>query len=81
MIPKSYPPIQCQDILLHCSFNYKKNMDRKDFLNSIGMSAAAFALLNCIGCKKTDGSSSTDTTGPSGINVPTTGQRFQKMEQ
>lgn len=56
-------------------------MDRKDFLNSIGMSAAAFALLNCIGCKKTDGSSSTDTTGPSGINVPTTGQRFQKMEQ
>ena len=43
-------------------------MDRKDFLNSIGMSAAAFALLNCIGCKKTDGSSSTDTTGPDGIN-------------
>jgi len=32
-------------------------MDRKDFLNSVGMSAAAFALLNSIGYKKTDGSS------------------------
>jgi cytochrome b6-f complex iron-sulfur subunit len=31
-------------------------MERKDFLNSIGMSAAAFALINCTGCKKTDGS-------------------------
>ncbi|WP_227256355.1 Rieske 2Fe-2S domain-containing protein [Pedobacter sp. MR2016-19] len=43
-------------------------MDRKDFLNSIGMSAAAFALISCIGCKKTDGSSSTDTTSPTGVN-------------
>ncbi|RLJ80268.1 QcrA and Rieske domain-containing protein [Pedobacter alluvionis] len=43
-------------------------MDRKYFLNSIGMSAAAFALINCVGCKKTDGSSSTDTTGPTGVN-------------
>ncbi|MBB6238993.1 cytochrome b6-f complex iron-sulfur subunit [Pedobacter sp. AK013] len=43
-------------------------MDRKDFLNSIGMSAAAFALINCIGCKKNDGSNSADTTGPTGIN-------------
>lgn len=43
-------------------------MDRKDFLNSIGMSAAAFALINCIGCKKTEDSSSTDTTGPTGVN-------------
>lgn len=33
-------------------------MDRKDFLNSIGMSAEEFALLNSIGYKKTDGSSS-----------------------
>lgn len=43
-------------------------MDRKDFLNSIGMSTAAFALINCIGCKKTEGSSSSDTTGPTGVN-------------
>ncbi|MFC3560604.1 QcrA and Rieske domain-containing protein [Pedobacter jamesrossensis] len=43
-------------------------MDRKDFLNSMGMSAAAFALLNCMGCKKTDIGSSPDTIGPSGIN-------------
>ncbi|MET4080292.1 cytochrome b6-f complex iron-sulfur subunit [Pedobacter sp. UYP30] len=43
-------------------------MDRKDFLNSMGMSAAAFALLNCVGCKKTDGSSSAGTTGPTGVD-------------
>jgi len=43
-------------------------MDRKDFLNSIGMSAAAFALINCLGCKKTDGNSSSDTSGPTGVN-------------
>jgi cytochrome b6-f complex iron-sulfur subunit len=43
-------------------------MDRKDFLNSIGISAATFALINCIGCKKNDGSSSSDTTGPKGLN-------------
>jgi len=27
-------------------------MDRKDFINSIGMSAAAFALINCVGLRK-----------------------------
>ncbi len=43
-------------------------MDRKDFFNSIGMSAAAFALLSCVGCKKSDGSGSADTTGPTGVN-------------
>lgn len=43
-------------------------MDRKDFLNSIGMSAAAFALINCIGCKKTDGSSSSGPSGPTGVD-------------
>ena len=43
-------------------------MDRKDFLNSIGMSAAAFALINCVGCKKSVSGSSADTTGPTGIN-------------
>ncbi|GGI25368.1 QcrA and Rieske domain-containing protein [Pedobacter mendelii] len=44
-------------------------MDRKDFLNSIGMSAAAFAILNCVGCKKdSNSSSSADMTGPTGVN-------------
>ncbi|PWS28843.1 (2Fe-2S)-binding protein [Pedobacter yonginense] len=43
-------------------------MDRKDFLKSIGMSAAAFALINCIGCKKTESTNTTDTTGPTGVN-------------
>lgn len=43
-------------------------MDRKDFLNSIGITAATFALINCIGCKKNGGSSSSDTTGPTELN-------------
>ncbi|SDD51630.1 ubiquinol-cytochrome c reductase iron-sulfur subunit [Pedobacter soli] len=43
-------------------------MDRKEFLNSMGMSAAAFALINCMGCKKSDGSNDADTTGPTGID-------------
>lgn len=43
-------------------------MGRKDFLNSIGMSAAAFAVINCMGCKKTDNSNSADTAGPVGVN-------------
>ena len=42
-------------------------MDRKDFLNSLGMSAAAFAVINCIGCKKSGGPS-TGISGPTGIN-------------
>lgn len=42
-------------------------MDRKDFLNSIGMSAAAFAVINCIGCKKSD-TGSADTTGATNVN-------------
>ena len=42
-------------------------MDRKDFLNSVGMSAAAFAVISCIGCKKSEGKT-TETIGPSGIN-------------
>jgi cytochrome b6-f complex iron-sulfur subunit len=43
-------------------------MDRKDFLNSIGISATPFAMINCTGCKKNDGSSFSDTTGPTGLN-------------
>lgn len=42
-------------------------MDRKDFLNSIGMSAAAFTVINCFGCKKSGGIT-TGTSGSTGIN-------------
>lgn len=43
-------------------------MDRKEFLNSIGMSAATFALINCIGCKKSDSPANTETAGPTGVS-------------
>ncbi|ALL06242.1 (2Fe-2S)-binding protein [Pedobacter sp. PACM 27299] len=43
-------------------------MDRKDFLASIGLSAATFALINCAGCSKNSNSPSTDTSGPTGID-------------
>lgn len=42
-------------------------MDRKNFLNIIGMSAAAFALISCVGCKKSSTGSS-DTAGPTGVD-------------
>nr|WP_199079634.1 Rieske 2Fe-2S domain-containing protein [Pedobacter sp. ASV19] len=43
-------------------------MDRKDFLASIGLSAATFTLINCIGCSKSSDSPSGDTSGPTGID-------------
>jgi len=43
-------------------------MDRKDFLASIGISAATFALINCAGCSKSSNYPSGDTSGPTGIN-------------
>ena len=43
-------------------------MDRKDFLASIGLSAAALALLNCAGCAKSSNPPSADTTGPTSID-------------
>lgn len=43
-------------------------MDRKDFLNSVGISVAAFALMNCIGCKKDSTDAGGETTGPTGID-------------
>jgi len=39
-------------------------MDKKGILNCGGMGEAAFALMNCIGCNKSDRASVTDTTGP-----------------
>ncbi|MBE9601681.1 ubiquinol-cytochrome c reductase iron-sulfur subunit [Pedobacter sp. MC2016-24] len=43
-------------------------MDRKGFLASIGLSAATFALINCIGCSKSSSSPSSDTSGPTGVD-------------
>ncbi|WGQ10554.1 hypothetical protein QG516_02655 [Pedobacter gandavensis] len=43
-------------------------MDRKDFLASIGLSAATFALINCAGCAKSSNAPSGDTSGPKGIH-------------
>lgn len=60
---KAYIPAFMLNILLDYRLNYKKNMDRKDLLNSIRMSAAAFALINCMDCKKTNISSSSYTIG------------------
>ncbi|MGY4386468.1 cytochrome b6-f complex iron-sulfur subunit [Pedobacter sp. UYP24] len=42
-------------------------MDRKDFLNSIGLSAAGFAIINCVGCSKNN-SGSPETSAPTGID-------------
>jgi cytochrome b6-f complex iron-sulfur subunit len=41
-------------------------MDRKDFLATIGMSAATLALLSCAGCKKD--SSGSSVSGPTGVD-------------
>jgi cytochrome b6-f complex iron-sulfur subunit len=41
-------------------------MDRKDFLATIGMSAATLALISCAGCKKE--STGNTVTGPTGID-------------
>ncbi|EHQ25606.1 QcrA and Rieske domain-containing protein [Mucilaginibacter paludis] len=44
-------------------------MDRKNFLTMVGMSAASFALINCIGCSKSsDSGSSSGVSGPTGVD-------------
>lgn len=43
-------------------------MDRKDFLNSLGISVATLAVINCIGCKKSADSSNSDTSGPTNVD-------------
>jgi len=44
-------------------------MDRKEFLASIGLGAASFAVLSCLGCSKSsDNSPSGTTAGPAGVN-------------
>ncbi|MDB5091709.1 MAG: cytochrome b6-f complex iron-sulfur subunit [Mucilaginibacter sp.] len=45
-------------------------MDRKEFLSAIGVSAAAFTVMNCLACSKSsDGSSSGNSvSGPTGVD-------------
>lgn len=44
-------------------------MDRKEFLASLGISAASFAVISCIGCSKSGSNPSGGTvTGPTGVN-------------
>ena len=43
-------------------------MDRKDFFSVMGMSAAAFAIINCAACSKNGDASTTGVSGPSGVD-------------
>lgn len=43
-------------------------MDRKEFLSTVGIGAASFALINCIGCSKKSDRSASGVSGPSGVN-------------
>lgn len=44
-------------------------MDRKEFLAQLGMSAASFAVLGCLGgCTKSTDAQSSGTTAPSGVD-------------
>jgi cytochrome b6-f complex iron-sulfur subunit len=44
------------------------NMDRKEFLASLGISAASFAIMNCAGCAKSEDGPSSGINGPAGVN-------------
>jgi cytochrome b6-f complex iron-sulfur subunit len=43
-------------------------MDRKDFLNAIGMGAASIAVFNCIGCSKSSAGDPSSTPAPSNVD-------------
>lgn len=43
-------------------------MTRKEFLDSVGISAAALTMLSCEACKKDSGSDSGSTSGPSNVD-------------
>lgn len=43
-------------------------MDRKDFLAAIGLSAVAFAVINCVGCSKSNDTSVSGVSGPSNVD-------------
>ncbi|MDB5129556.1 ubiquinol-cytochrome c reductase iron-sulfur subunit [Mucilaginibacter sp.] len=44
-------------------------MDRKEFLSAIGITAASFALINCVGCSKKSDNSASGVNGPSGVDL------------
>lgn len=43
-------------------------MDRKDFFAALGLSTAAFALVNCIGCSASGDQAGQPTTPPTGVD-------------
>ncbi|MFS2187434.1 ubiquinol-cytochrome c reductase iron-sulfur subunit [Mucilaginibacter sp. Mucisp84] len=43
-------------------------MDRKEFLSIAGITAASFALINCMGCSKKSDNASAGITGPTGVD-------------
>jgi cytochrome b6-f complex iron-sulfur subunit len=43
-------------------------MDRKEFFSAIGVSAAAFTVMSCLGCAKNSSSANPSTSGPTGID-------------
>ena len=43
-------------------------MDRKEFLASLGISAASLALMNCAGCAKSTDEPSSGTSGTTNVN-------------
>lgn len=43
-------------------------MDRKEFLSAIGLTAASFTIVNCLGCSKGSDGASPSTSGPTGVD-------------
>ena len=49
--------------------DFKLKMDRKEFLSVIGVSAAAFTVMNCLACSKgSNPGSSNSVNGPTGVD-------------
>lgn len=46
-------------------------MDRKEFLSSLGLSATAFTLINCLGCSKTASGTTGSSTVDFTLNITT----------
>jgi cytochrome b6-f complex iron-sulfur subunit len=44
-------------------------MDRKEFLSAIGITAASFAIINCVGCSKKSDNPTSGVNGPSGVDL------------
>jgi cytochrome b6-f complex iron-sulfur subunit len=43
-------------------------MDRKEFLATIGLSTASFAVINCVGCSKSNDASASGVSGPTNVD-------------